>query len=95
KIRVMRPFPNEEIIKSLARAKSVAVLDRSMSFGNFSPVFTEVKSALYGLNKKPSLYNYVYGIGGRNIGISDVEKVFNNLIKKSSSGSIHYIGLRK
>ncbi len=95
KIRVMRPFPNEEIIKSLTRAKSVAVLDRSMSFGNFSPVFTEVKSALYGLNKKPSLYNYVYGIGGRNIGISDVEKVFNNLIKKSSSGSIDYIGLRK
>ena len=95
KIRVMRPFPNEEIIKSLTRAKSVAVLDRSMSFGNFSPVFTEVKSALYGLNKKPSLYNYVYGIGGRNIGISDIEKVFNNLIKKSSSGSIDYIGLRK
>ncbi|NOQ68356.1 pyruvate ferredoxin oxidoreductase [Patescibacteria group bacterium] len=95
KIRVMRPFPNDEIFKSLAKAKSVAVLDRSMSFGNFSPVFTEVKSALYGSNKKPKLHNYIYGIGGRNIGINDIEKVFNNLIKKSSSGKINYIGLRK
>ncbi|MCK4919124.1 MAG: pyruvate ferredoxin oxidoreductase [Candidatus Pacebacteria bacterium] len=95
KIRVMRPFPNDEIFKSLAKAKSVAVLDRSMSFGNFSPVFTEVKSALYGLNKKPKLHNYIYGIGGRNIGINDIEKVFKSLIKKSSSGKINYIGLRK
>ena len=95
KIRVMRPFPNNEIVKALAKAKSIAVLDRSMSFGNFSPVFTEVKSALYGLNKKPKLHNYVYGIGGRNIGINDIKKVFNDLIKKSSSGKINYIGLRK
>jgi len=95
KIRVMRPFPNDEIFKSLAKAKSVAVLDRSMSFGNFSPVFTEVKSALYSLNKKPNLYNYIYGIGGRNIGIKDIEKVFNNLMKKSFSRNINYIGLRK
>ncbi|MCK5332411.1 pyruvate ferredoxin oxidoreductase [Candidatus Parcubacteria bacterium] len=95
KIRVMRPFPNDEIFKSLGKAKSVAVLDRSMSFGNFSPVFTEVKSALYNLKSKPELYNYVYGIGGRNIGMSDIEKVFKSLIKKSSSNSINYIGLRK
>ena len=95
KIRVMRPFPNAEILKSLSNAKAVAVLDRSMSFGNFSPVFTEVKSAMYEAKNKPELYNYVYGIGGRNIGITDIEKVFHNLMEKTSEKKINYIGLRK
>ena len=91
----MRPFPNAEILKSLSNAKAVAVLDRSMSFGNFSPVFTEVKSAMYEAKNKPELYNYVYGIGGRNIGITDIEKVFHNLMEKTSEKKINYIGLRK
>ena len=95
KIRMMRPFPNAEIFQALKNAKSVAVLDRSISYGNYSPVFTEVKSALYNSNNKPNLYNYIYGIGGRNIGPDDIKKVFDDLIKKSISDSINYIGLRK
>jgi pyruvate ferredoxin oxidoreductase alpha subunit len=95
KVRVFRPFPNEEIAKAVSKAKGVAVLDRSTSFGNFSPVFMEVRSALYDLDKKPKLYNYIYGIGGRNIGLDDIEKVFNDLEKNSVSKSVNYIGLRK
>ena len=95
KIRVMRPFPNIEILQALKNAKSVAVLDRAISYGNYSPVFTEVKAALYNLNNKPELYNYIYGIGGRNIGLDDLKKVFNDLIKKKISDKISYIGLRK
>ena len=94
KIRTMRPFPNAELSQALKNVKSVAVLDRSISYGNYSPVFTEVRSALYNLNNKPKLYNYIYGIGGRNIGLSDIKKVFNNLIKENISDKINYIGLR-
>ena len=95
RIRTMRPFPNTEIAKALSNAKAVAVLDRSISYGNYSPVFTEVRSSLYDLASKPKLCNYIYGIGGRNIGIEDIEKVFTDLIKGSNSDKISYIGLRK
>ena len=95
KIRTMRPFPNAEILQALKNVKSVAVLDRSISYGNYSPVFTEVRSTLYDLDKKPKLYNYIYGIGGRNIGLDDIRKVFKNLIKGNISDRINYIGLRK
>lgn len=95
KIRVFRPFPSEEIAKAIVKAKSIAVLDRSTSFGNFSPVFTEIRSALYNLDKKPKLCNYIYGLGGRNIGLDDIEKVFLNLIKGPVYDNINYIGLRK
>jgi len=95
KIRCMRPFPNNEIAKALSKAKEVAVLDRSISFGNFSPVFTEIRSSLYELKKKPRLHNYIYGLGGRNIGIQDISNVYADLIKHKNNDKINYIGLRK
>lgn len=95
KIRVMRPFPEEEIIKALSRSRVTAVLDRSISFGNYSPVFTEIRSALYNSGKRPKLVNYIYGLGGRNISLKDIEAVFYDLIKGDISGKIKYIGLRK
>ena len=95
KIRVMRPFPNKEIAKSLGRAKAVAIMDRSTSYGNYSPVFTEIQSALYNIGRRPKLFNCVYGLGGRNVGLADIEKIFNDLIKGRLSDKINYIGLRK
>lgn len=95
KIRTMRPFPNEEISKALSKARAVAILDRSVSYGNYSPVFTEIRSALYNLDKKPKLCDYVYGLGGRNISLDDIQKVFSDLIKNQLSASIKYIGIRK
>ena len=95
KIRVMRPFPNREIAQALSKAKTVAVLDRAFSYGNYGPVFTEVRSALYNLDKKPKLSNYIYGIGGRNIDLDDLEKVYWELMKDRVDEEIRYIGLRK
>lgn len=95
KIRTMRPFPNEEISRTLSKAKAAAILDRSVSYGNYSPVFTEIRSALYNLDKKPKLCDYVYGLGGRNISLDDIQKVFRDLIKNQLSASIKYIGIRK
>lgn len=95
KLRSMRPFPNKEIFKALDGKKAVAVLDRSISFGNTSPVFTEVRSALYDAVKRPKLQNYVYGLGGRNIGLKDIEKVFAELMRGQITDGVKYINLRK
>lgn len=95
KIRCMRPFPNAEIAKALSDAKEVAVLDRSISFGNYSPVFTEIRSSLYDVKRKPKLYNYIYGLGGRNIGLKDIGNVYNDLMKHRNNDRIKYVGLRK
>ena len=95
KIRCVRPFPNDEIAKALSNAKEVAILDRSISFGNYSPIFTEIRSSLYEVKRKPKIYNYIYGLGGRNIGLNDIENVYNDLMKHRNNDKIKYIGLRK
>ena len=95
KIRLFRPFPEKEIAEALNKTKSIAVLDRSISFGSFGSVFTETRSALFNLQKRPAIQNYIYGLGGRDITSEDIKKVFQNLIKGNIENRIKYIGLRK
>jgi len=76
KIRLFRPFPYEQIREALSGAKIVTVLDRSCSFGAYGPLFTEIRTALYDLPQKPMVYNRVYGLGGRDMLMNDIEAIF-------------------
>lgn len=100
KIRMFRPFPAEEIAKSLSNIKAVAVLDRSESFaGRGGPVFNEIRSALYESPKKPLIVNYVFGLGGRDINSQHIESVYTdlgNIVKKNKVETlINYLGVRE
>jgi len=89
KPRIFRPFPANEIRDALKHLKAIAVLDRVDSFGTGStPTFTEVKAALYGITKPPLMINYVYGLGGRDIRLEDIHKVYQKLIEISKTGKI-------
>jgi pyruvate ferredoxin oxidoreductase alpha subunit len=76
KIRLFRPFPYAQIREALAGAKVVTVLDRSCSFGAYGPLFGEIRTALYDLPSRPLVYNRVYGLGGRDMLMGDIEAVF-------------------
>lgn len=100
KLRVFRPFPFEEIAKTLSSAKAVAVLDRSLSPGSQGgPVFQEVCSALYSLESRPAIVNYIYGLGGRDIEPAHFFKVVADLEDLAEQGSkesiVKYLNLRE
>ncbi len=100
KIRVFRPFPAEEIANILKNVKAIAVLDRSDGLSNFGgPVFNEIRSALYDLPSRPLVVDYIYGLGGRDIFVADIEKVYQTLSDISKSGKIgdlvQYLGVRE
>lgn len=89
KPRIYRPFPATEIKNALKHLKAIAVLDRVDSFGTAStPTFTEVKAAMYGLDKSPLMINYVYGLGGRDVRLEDINKVYQKLISIGKTGKI-------
>lgn len=82
KLRVFRPFPHRELAELLKNFSVVGVLDRSASFGaQGGPVFTEVRSALYGLPKPPVVVDFLYGLGGRDIRASEIEQIFGKLVE--------------
>ncbi len=87
---LFRPFPYEEIAASL-KGKTIAVLDRSESFGGNPPLFAEIKSVL----SSEKIQSYVYGLGGRELFEKDVEKVFDDLMKDNMESKTKYLGVRE
>jgi pyruvate ferredoxin oxidoreductase alpha subunit len=76
KIRLWRPFPFDEFKKAALHAKQLVVIDRAISVGGpGGPVASEVKAAIYGENQRPSVYNFVAGVGGRDVAPSDFIKM--------------------
>lgn len=96
KVRVFRPFPAAEIAAALRGKKAVAALDRSDVLGGFGgPVFTEVRSALYRKSNVPVLADYIYGLGGREIDMEMIERVFAQLKDGTARpDSVQYLGVR-
>ncbi|MDR0622372.1 MAG: pyruvate ferredoxin oxidoreductase [Deltaproteobacteria bacterium] len=85
RIRLWRPFPEEELLASLSKAKHLAIIDRHAILGCSSgPVGLEVKSLLYNSNLKPNASNYIVGLGGRDVTRDDFKYIF----EKASSGQV-------
>jgi pyruvate ferredoxin oxidoreductase alpha subunit len=92
KIRMFRPFPVEMIAEKLAGRKAVAVLDRSAVFGGQGgPVFIEIRSAMYG--QQVPVFNYIYGLGGRDFDLHQVETVIKDLQKVAAGEEPKQISL--
>ncbi len=95
KLRVFRPFPFKEVVEALSGVRLLAVFDRSISFGGFgAPLFTEIRSAFLGEEKMPNIMNYIYGLGGRDINVSDIKNVFRDL-EAGKFESVNYLGVRE
>lgn len=99
KIRVFRPFPEEEIAKALEHVKAVAIMDRSEMFSATSgPLGAEVRAALFAAKSQAEVVNYFYGLGGRDITVEDFEDIYGRLETIADTHEItdmyDYIGLR-
>ncbi len=100
KLRSFRPFPAKELAAALKSAKAIAVLDRADSFGAYGgPLFSEVRSALFSLEAAPPTVDYIYGLGGRDFGVADVNGVFDDLKMLAKTGKasqeVNYITVRE
>ncbi|MDI6755346.1 MAG: thiamine pyrophosphate-dependent enzyme [Thermodesulfobacteriota bacterium] len=74
RIRTFRPFPKDEIRALAKDLKVLAVIDRNLSKGlNEGALFTEIKSILYPLEKKPRVLGFIAGLHGVEIFTSDVK----------------------
>jgi pyruvate ferredoxin oxidoreductase alpha subunit len=99
KIRLYRPFPADELAEALKDVKAVAIMDRSESYTNHGgPLGADVMSALFRARSKALAINYIYGLGGRDVRVEDMEEVYATLkqvIADDDAGEMYrYMGLR-
>jgi len=72
-LRVFRPFPAEQLRQALSGVKQVVIFDKNISYGNEGATCTETKAALFEGGLRPSIANYIVGLGGKNVVASDLE----------------------
>lgn len=99
KIRVYRPFPEEEIAAALEHLKAVAVVEKCDGFSaKGGPLYDEIKSCLYDRKQRPLVIDYITGLGGREVTHSHITEIFDELKDTASSGKIkeavQYKGVR-
>jgi pyruvate ferredoxin oxidoreductase alpha subunit len=86
KLRLWRPFPFEELKAVIGNAKKLIVTDRACSFGGpGGPVFSEIKSALYAEARRPLIYNYIIGLGGRDVQVKEFVGMFENVLADTAN----------
>lgn len=100
KPRILRPFPQEEIASALTRPsiRCIAVMDRADTYSTLGgPLFNEIKSVMFDAEKRPGIVNYVYGLGGRDVGTEEIESVFMDLEEIARTGRadspVAYLGV--
>jgi pyruvate ferredoxin oxidoreductase alpha subunit len=101
RLKWFRPFPTEELQAALTKVKAVGVIDRDYSFGSpfhAGVLATELRSALYSLDKRPQVVSFIAGLGGRDVTAENVIEISDITMKVASSGKsdteTHWIGVR-
>jgi len=88
KVRSFRPFPVEELRDMAKNVSVIGVLDRCASFGFGSPLYTDTKSAVYGVKSQPTVIGFIAGLGGRDITASAIGYCYDVMLKASKTGKI-------
>ncbi len=95
RLRMFRPFPAEEVARLLGGVKKIAVLDRDYSLGAGGIVAQEVTAALCGTGRKPVVFEFTAGLGGKDISTQTIQEVIEKTMKSSkASGKAVWMGVQ-
>ena len=88
RLRMVRPFPHEELQRVLRGRKGVAVVDQNISVGNGGILFSEIAAALYGLiDRPPILLSFIGGLGGRRFRPGEFDGMLEKLEKPGETSA--------
>lgn len=89
KIKTFRPFPAEDVLNVIRKAKYVAVIEKAISLGSIGPLSLEIKNAAQGKTgpfdklKATKIQSFVVGLGGRDITGDMIKGIIKDVKKKS------------
>ena len=88
KIRLLRPFPEQEVCSALKGRVSIGVIDRNVSFGwNSGIIYQEIRSALYGNKETVPIVPFVTGLGGEDVRVEHFLKAIDIVVAAGQDGA--------
>jgi len=88
KLKAFRPFPTREVQEALKNVPKVAVLDRNISIGKEGIWCQEVKAALYPLDHRPAITNYIAGICGADVSPEMIEAMVLGALRRKEAADL-------
>jgi pyruvate ferredoxin oxidoreductase alpha subunit len=76
KMKLFRPFPADDIRRSLGSARKIAVIDRNFSFGASGIFAQEIRAALCSLPSRPEVFGFIAGLGGRDVTLDTLHEIY-------------------
>jgi pyruvate/2-oxoacid:ferredoxin oxidoreductase alpha subunit len=94
KMKMFRPFPEEEVRQALKGSKRVVVLDRNISFGGEGIFCHELKAALYGMEPRPEVIGVIAGLGGLDVTPEGLGDLYGKVMRgEIRSGKPYWMGV--
>jgi pyruvate/2-oxoacid:ferredoxin oxidoreductase alpha subunit len=96
KIKMVRPFPSRLLDQALQGAKKVAVIERDLSFGAGGIIAQELRASLYHRERRPPVFGFVAGLGGRDITPDLIEEALLHTLEHAQpDGDLLWLGLKR
>ena len=97
--RVFRPTQVETLASMLQNAKAIVCMDRSAPGGQLGQLFQDVSTALINTPARPLMSNLIYGLGGRDMTVVELEEIIVNANEEVKAGKLsgsiqQWIGVR-
>lgn len=94
KIRMIRPYPKQDVIEALKNCGKIAVIDRNISCGYHGIFSQELKAALYGELETP-VWGLIAGLGGRDVQVENIMKMADDTLKSDTPKDIIWEGVKR
>lgn len=95
RIRQLRPFPEAELLSLFKPEVSYGVLDRNLSPGTGGVFTQEIRAILNRNGRQNRVYEFIAGLGGRDITTENIEMIFDRLANcEINRSEIQWIGLK-
>lgn len=86
-IRLLRPFPVEEVASVLKGAKRIAVIERAMPAGAINgPIYNELASLIYKIGAKVVMKDYIVALGGRDVMPDSFIEIYKDMMASTRKG---------
>jgi len=86
--RCLRPFPMKEMAAALKGVKAITCMDRSSPNGALGMLYNEITAALFAEGVIIPTDNIIYGLGGRDMTMNDMEEIIKDTKANADAGKV-------
>jgi pyruvate ferredoxin oxidoreductase alpha subunit len=81
RLRLFRPFPEEELREALSGLDAIGVVDQNLAPGRGGIAYPEVKAALYG--QRIPISSFIISLGGKHISRQEFERIGEEVLESA------------